>query len=208
MSLLDLLFQPRLLLALLVFVLVSTLFALAELRLEPHYRAHPATTWIGEHVFIPLAEVVALLAFLLIAHPVPYGLVEAPGVLELLGVNGRTTDLINLLFLLSLLLPLLPGLGRLPGLVLLVQALAATALLFHWLAQRMQVEVSLAPGWLALALILVWAWAGQRLVGRLMPLQGKDLTLGRIMHWHLTGAVQLPAILIYGQSLGRQLGWE
>lgn len=206
MSFPDLLFQPRLLLALLVFVLVSTLFALAELRLEPHYRQHPATAWIAGHIFIPLAEVLALLIFLLVAYPVPYGLVEAPGVLELLSVDGRTADLINLLFLLSLLLPLLPGLGRLPGLVLLGQALAATTLLFHWLAQRLQVEVSLVPGWLALALILVWAWVGQRLVRRLVPITGEDLTSGRILHWHLTGAVQLPAILIYGQSLGRQLG--
>ena len=206
MSLLDLLFQPRLLLALLAFVLTSTLLALAELRLQPHYRAHPVTAWIGEHVFIPLAEVLALLVFLLIAHPIPYGINNAPGMLSLLGSGGRVSDLINLLFLLSLLLPLLPGLGRLPGAVLLVQALAATALLFHWLAQRLQLEVSLAPGWLALGLILVWAWAGQRLVRRLAPMQGEDLTPGRILHWHLTGAVQLPAILFYGLSLGRQLG--
>lgn len=206
MSLLDLLFQPRLLLALLAFVLVSTLFALAELRLEPHYRAHPVTAWLSEHVFIPLAEVLTLLVFLLLAYPAPYGLADAPGIVSLLSPDGRVTDLINLLFLLSLLLPLLPGLSRLPGVVLLVQALAATALLFHWLAAGLQMEVSLAPGWLALGLILVWAWAGQRLVRRLAPMQGEDLTLGRILHWHLTGAVQLPAILIYGQSLGRQLG--
>ncbi|HSH29927.1 MAG TPA: hypothetical protein VK971_08485 [Thiohalobacter sp.] len=206
MPLFDLLFQPRLLLALLAFVLVSALFALAELRLEPHYRQHPATAWIADHIFIPLAEVLALLTFLLIAYPVPYGLTAAPGVLELLSTDGRTADLINLLFLLSLLLPLLPGLTRLPGVVVLVQALAATALLFHWVAVRLQVEVSLAPGWLALGLILIWAWAGQRLVRRLAPMQGEGPTPGRILHWHLTGAVQLPAILIYGQSLGRQLG--
>lgn len=206
MSLLDLLFQPRLLLALLAFVLASTLFALAELRLERHYRQHPATSWIAGHIFIPLAEVLALLLFLLIAYPVPYGLPGAPGILSLLGNDGRVSDLINLLFLLSLLLPLLPGFGRLPGVVLLIQALAATALLFHWLAQWLQTEVSLAPGWLALALILVWAWTGQQLVRRLAPTQGEELTQGRILHWHLTGAVQLPAIMIYGQSLGRQLG--
>ncbi|BCO32970.1 hypothetical protein TspCOW1_30730 [Thiohalobacter sp. COW1] len=206
MSFVDLLFQPRLLLALLAFVLVSSLFALAELRLEPHYHQHPASAWIADHIFIPLAEVLALLAFLLLAYPVPYGLTTAPGMLELLSADGRITDLINLLFLLSLLLPLLPGLGQLPGVVLLVQALAATALLFHWLGQRLQLEVSLAPGWLALGLILIWAWVGQRLVRRLAPMQGEALTPGRILHWHLTGAVQLPAILIYGQSLGRQLG--
>ncbi|BAZ95101.1 histidine ammonia-lyase [Thiohalobacter thiocyanaticus] len=206
MSFVDLLFQPRLLLALLAFVLVSSLFALAELRLEPHYHQYPASAWIADHIFIPLAEVLALLAFLLLAYPVPYGLTTAPGMLELLSADGRITDLINLLFLLSLLLPLLPGLGRLPGVVLLVQALAATALLFHWLGQRLQLEVSLAPGWLALGLILIWAWVGQRLVRRLAPMQGEALTPGRILHWHLTGAVQLPAILIYGQSLGRQLG--
>lgn len=206
MSLFDLVFQPRLLLALLAFVLVSSLFALAELRLEPHYHQNPATAWIADHIFIPLAEVLALLVFLLLAYPVPYGLTTAPEILDLLSADGRTADLINLLFLLSLLLPLLPGLGRLPGVVLLVQALAATALLFHWLGQRLQLDVSLVPGWLALGLILIWAWAGQRLVRRLAPRQGEDLTLGRIMHWHLTGAVQLPAILIYGQSLGRQLG--
>lgn len=206
MSFPDLLFQPRLLLALLAFILVSSLFALAELRLEPHYRQNPATAWIAGRIFVPLAEVLALLVFLLIAYPVPYGLAAEPGILELLSADGRITDLINLLFLLSLLLPLLPGLGRLPGVVLLVQALAATALLFHWLAAGLQVEASLAPGWLPLGLILLWAWAGQRLARRLSPMQGEGLTPGRILHWHLTGAVQLPAILIYGQSLGRQLG--
>lgn len=206
MSLLDSLFHPRILLAILAFAAASTAVGLAEIRLHPVYSPHAATAWITEYVLIPLAEVITILVFILVAYPALYGLPTAPGILTLLGRGEmRTADLVNSLFLLSLILPLIPLFNRLPGFVRLAQAMTATAMIFYWLAARHELTFSLLPGPVTLVLIVVWSWLAQRLVYRIAHQREGDRLTARVLYWHLISALQLPSILLYAHDLGGRL---
>lgn len=211
MNLIDAIAQPRMLLACTAFAGLNLLLAKAELRFLAALHEHDITAWLAEHVYLPLGRICTILAFIALAYPALYGLREAPGVLALLqGGEHRLSHLINLAFLLSLLLPLLPLLGRLPGLVLPVQGLLAAAMLFHWLAQTRGIDATLWPGWATAAGIVVWLVLAQRLATR-----GADLLVD---HWRTDSGererlyydslllfFQMPAILLYTVGLGEQL---
>lgn len=211
MNLIDAFAQPRMLLACAAFAGSNLLLAKTELRFLAAMHEHDVTAWLAEHVYLPLGRIFTILVFIGLAYPALFGLREAPDILALLqGGEHRLSHLINLAFLLSLLLPLLPLLGRLPGLVMPIQGLLAAAMLFHWLAQARGIDATLWPGWTTAAGIVVWLVLAQRLAAR-----GADLLVD---HWSADGAdrerlwydtlllfFQLPAILLYTVGLGERL---
>lgn len=213
MTLIDAIAQPRMLLACVVFGILNLLLAKREQLFLVHMAEHNITAWLAEHVYLPLARILSMLIFIGLAYPALFGLREAPDIQSLLtGGEHRVSHLINLGFLLSLLLPLLPVVGRLPSLVLPAQGLLAAAVLFNWLAQARGIEVSLWPGWLTTGLVLLWAVLGQRLAAWIAQQFGdhwnahdasEDLTRG----YYETAILffQIPAILLYTLSLGEQL---
>lgn len=212
MTLLDTLAQPRVLLACLVFGVLNLLLMFAEQRLLiAAERAHASTSWLMEHIYLPLARIVCILIFIALAYPALFGVQDAPSLGNLLGAGDRrTSTLINLSFLLSLLLPFVPLLGRLPSLVLPLQSLLASAMLFTWLAQARSVEVSLWPGWMTLGVMLLWLVIGQRLALWLAQLFGDQWyptrdDMDRVFYEMTVLFLQLPAILIYTVQLGKQL---
>ena len=199
MNLIDAFAQPRMLLA------------KVERRFLAAMGEHDVTAWLAEHVYLPLGRIFSILVFIALAYPAIFGLREAPGVLELLqGGERRVSHLINLAFLLSLLLPLLPLFGRLPGLVMPTQGLLAAAMLFHWLAQARGLDATLWPGWTTAAAILVWLVLAQRLAVRFADLlvdhwHPDSSDRERLYHDTLMLFFQVPAILLYTVSLGEQL---
>lgn len=213
MTLIDAIAQPRMLFACLVFGLVNLLLASIERRFLAVLAEHTVTGWLGEHVYLPLARIFSVLLFIALAYPVLYGLREAPGFLALLGSGAqRLSHLVNLAFLLSLLLPLLPLAGRLPGLVLPAQGLLAAAMLFRWLAQARGVEAQLWPGWTTAGLIVLWLVLGQRLaagiaqwLGDLRPAPAAGDDQERVYYETVILFFQVPAILLYTLDLAQQL---
>ena len=164
MNLIDAFAQPRMLFACASFAALNLLLAKGEQHVLAALPARGLPTWVAEHIYLPLARVFSLLLFIALAYPALFGLREAPSLIELLnGGEQRVSHLINLGFLLSLLLPLLPLLGRLPSLVLPIQSLLAAAMLFHWLAVARGVEVNLWPGGITATAIVVWLVLAQRL---------------------------------------------
>lgn len=213
MTLIDAIAQPRVLLACVVFGILNLLLAKREQLFLAHMAEHNITAWLAEHVYLPLARILSMLIFIGLAYPALFGLREAPDLHSLLtGGEHRVSHLINLGFLLSLLLPLLPVVGRLPGLVLPAQGLLAAAVLFNWLAQARGIEVSLWPGWLTMGLILLWAVLGQRLAVWIAQQVGDhwnadDPSEDQTRGYYETAILffQIPAILLYTLSLGEQL---
>lgn len=164
MNLIDALAQPRNLLACFGFGILNLLLASYEQRFLARMAEHSITAWLAEQVYLPLARILSILLFISLAYPVLFGLREAPGIYSLLaGGEQRISQLINLGFLLSLFLPLLPVIGRVPSLVLPAQGMLAAAVLFNWLAPSQGLTVSLWPGWITLGWVLLWAVLGQRL---------------------------------------------
>ncbi|MFP5505145.1 MAG: hypothetical protein ACLGH6_03030 [Gammaproteobacteria bacterium] len=213
MTLIDAIAQPRLLLACAGFGLATLLLARVERRFLAAMAEHTVTGWLAEHVYLPLARVFSILIFIALAYPALFGLREAPDLhLLLAGEERRFSQLVNLAFLLSLLLPLLPVAGRLPALVLPAQGLLAAAMLFDWLAQARGVQAQLWPGWTTAGLVVLWLILGQRLavaiaqwLGDLRSTPAADDAAERV---YLETAIlffQMPAILLYTLGLGEQL---
>lgn len=211
MNAFDAFAQPRMLLACAAFAVLNLLLARAERHFLAAMSGHGITAWLTEHVYLPLGRVFSILVFIALAYPALYGLREAPGVFELLrGGEHRMSHLINAGFLLSLLLPLLPVLGRLPDLVLPLQGLLAAAMLFHWLAQARGTEVNLWPGWFTALAIVIWLTVAQRLAARIAgllvdPWHPDSADRERIGYETAVLFFQVPALLLYTVGLGEQL---
>lgn len=211
MNLIDALAQPRMLMACTVFAVLNLLLARAERHFLVAMSEHGMTAWLSERVYLPLGRVFAVLMLIALAYPALFGVHDAPDILQLLrGGEHRFSHLVNVGFLLSLLLPLVPVFGRLPGLVLPLQALFAAAMLFQWLAQARGIEVALWPGWLTAILIAVWLTLAHRLAAfgaGLFTDHSRPDSAEWERTWYETALLffQIPAVLLYTVRLGQQL---
>lgn len=214
MTLLDTLIHPNLLAALGLFVVLSMLVEVVGFRLLEAAAEVAVSHWLFEHVMIPLGRAMTLVLFILVAYPALFGLAFAPPLGELLAADHlRLTTLLNIVFLLTLLLPLLPGIGRLPELVLPLQGIAGATLTFRWLAASLPARdihywpgINTVLGLLLLALVTHWLAKGlsHQLAQRLdqaFQIEGSD----RLIYRSVVMMMQMPVILLYTLSLGRQL---
>lgn len=188
--------------AIVAFALLTAALAAGEAPILAALREPAWAQWLAEHVLIPLGRAVCVLAFIALGYPDVFGLADAPALSEVLAGPDRTTDLVNLAFVLSLALPLLPLAERVPAVVLPIQGLCCMALVFGWAAAAMApgLDVSRWPDtatWLAIAV----AAGLPALLGWHQPdtdhaLAGREAGLI---------ALQIPPLLLYGQQLGAQL---
>ena len=175
---------------------------------------HPFLQWQWDHVAIPLYQAAAMVTFILIAYPALYGLADAPAIGELLFRDElRFNHLLNLVFAVSLLFPLLPVIGGWHGLIVPLQGVAASTMVFSWLAAGAGAPAySLWPGWVYAGACLLLAFAAHRLA--LWLIRRLEQSFDRAFHVSGSGEVfsralillvQSPVILIYSIGLGRQL---
>jgi len=213
MSITDILFNSRFLLACAGYaVLIITGLALLEWII--HRPGHPVLTTISERVIEPLYRAFVLVAFIFMAYPLIYGIEEAVPIAGLLA-NGkyRADQLINLVFLTSLILPVLPVIGKRIELILPVQAIVCCMMVFNWLAQHRQITAfSYWPGLDVVMVIALLAVISHWLAVNIAKNTGSLLD----EHFNVTGFedlisqsiilfMQAPAILVYSLGLGRQL---
>ncbi len=155
-----------------------------------------------------------LMVFILMAYPVIYGIEQAPSLSILLSEDDlRINYLINLIFIVSLLFPLIPILGNWHELVLPLQGIAASMMIFSWLVSGLGVsEYSFWPGWEVvlgcLALGVFTHWLGvqiSQLIGHKLDKAFNVIDSGELFARGLILLFQSPVILIFSTSLGRQL---
>ena len=93
--------------------IASTLVLILGVSWLSHRTEQVAVThWILEHVVFPTGRAAVLVGFILIAYPRLYGLEAAVPLSEILSAGaGRLQSLINWVFVVSLLLPLVPLIG-------------------------------------------------------------------------------------------------
>jgi hypothetical protein len=189
-----------------------------ELPLEYHFKRliahHPFGDWIWDALGASLLRALVIVCFVLVAYPALFGLRDAPAIADLLAQGAlRLTNLINVAFVLSLLLPLLPLFRRRVSLVLIAQGLVATAMVFGWYADWLgAVSIGPWPGLAPLVIVCGVAFLVHLIV----------LPIGQTLGQHLDGicgtqgfadivphavalVAQGPTILIYGYALGQQL---
>ena len=170
--------------------------------------------WPWEHIARPLLRALLMIIFIALAYPVIFGLSEAPALFDVLAKGGhRLNLLLNLMFLVTLVFPILPIIGNQDELILPAQAILACSLLFSWLAAETGVpDVHYWPGILPLLFILVIAFishwlasflshhAGHYVDEKFSLAESSDLLSRAFILF-----MQSPAILLYSAALGKQL---
>lgn len=170
--------------------------------------------WLWEYVGAPLLRALLIVGFVLVAYPVLFGLRDAPTIAVLLSQGSlRLTNLVNVAFMLSLLLPLLAPFQRRLGLVLAIQGVVATAMVFDWYASWIGAHsIGPWPGFApavmvcGVAFVVHYAAApmGQAL-GHFLDDRCGTRGLDRIVPHAVALVAQTPTILVYGYALGQQL---
>ncbi len=214
MSITEVIFNPQLVKALLVYGALSIALAAVKARLHGRFE-HSANQWSWDHFFVPLLRAAVLMGFILLAYPVIFGIQEAPPVSELLsGGKGRFGHLLGIVFILSLLLPILPLFSSLPALVLPIQGIATAALVYHWMTAAMGVtSVSYWPGIGTVGLILALAWGTHKIATHTLGITeflARNLLdiadLDAIVQETIILILQTPVIIVYTLTLGNQIG--
>jgi hypothetical protein len=202
------------LLAIMAYAVLAGAEPFLEEWLHRVFAHNPPFQWGWDNFIGPLIRAGMIVAFVLLAYPALFGLSVAPGIGELLaGHELRLNNLLGVMFIATIFLPLFPFFGRRPELVLPLQGVLATAIVFHWLAAYLNVTSAHPwPGTTAAVLILglaylsyhaaivIGSYFGERL-DRACATDGLDVV---VMH-AIQMLVQAPVILIYGYALGRQL---
>ncbi len=213
MSVIEIIFSARFIVACCIYALL-VICGLYLLEAMHHRLRHHLLMSTWEILVEPLYRAFTLVCFIFISYPVIFGIGDAPGINELLADReNRTHQLVNLVFISSLLLPMVPVIGKQVELVLPIQAILCCMMVFNWLARHLDVrDFSYWPGLKAALVILILSlithWlstrfahhAGTRLDKKFNVRGFEQLTGESIILF-----MQAPAILVYSSGLGEQL---
>ena len=214
MSIIQIIFSHDLIIAYLVY-LVSILVLLPLFAWIHNRLNHVSLQWSWEHVGMPLLRAALMVVFIFIAYPLIFGIRDAPSLAMLLAEDEmRIHYLINVIFVITLLFPVIPVLGRWNEFILPSQGMAASMFLFSWMTGALGIKnVSYWPGFDILACILVIAIITHYLaiyisrhLGYFLDKQFNVLNSGKILYMGIILFMQSPSILVFSLALGRQLG--
>lgn len=214
MSVIDILLNANVIFSIFVFVLICLATEIIGQRLLTALEHAVVSEFIFEKFLIPLARAAGLMVFILLCYPVLFGLTEAPALTQLLSTGSlRSSTLMNVMFIVPLLFSLIPVVGSIPALILPMQAIAGSSLVFSWMQGALNIErIHYLPDSLTLLLIILLAilthtaarWLSLQLSEKIN--QTFKLNDGqKIAYRIVVVAAQMPVILIYTQGLGAQL---
>lgn len=209
-DIIQVVFSPRFFLAAVVFVLLSLLITWLGIWLQKKLHDAPFNDWLAEHVGIPLLNVIAMILFIAILYPVLFPQEAIPSFLTLLTAeSGRMNQLVNWVFVLSLMIPMIPVLGPRIEIVFPIQGIVVVGLITNWMSQYLEdPRISLLPGGMDFLWMLILGVIGARLAVSLSRAAG-DYIDGQY-HLAHTGAfiypilaliLQTPTLALYARSV-------
>lgn len=209
MSYYDVLFHPDILSATLFYLVLAIGFEIIYSHLLIKISHEPGSHWIARQIMGPFIHVLLLIATIYMCYPTLFGLQQAPALSELLdNGHGRSMKLINIVFIISVILPLLPVIGRLTALILPLQAITASAVIYTWLSQAMPHEYTIIPGFGTLLLIILLSFitgiTAKWLDGHFAPTLNERYHTegwGRIIQRSTIILFQVPILLVYTLNL-------
>lgn len=140
MTILQIIFNTDFMLALTIYSLLVIL-TLRYLGNIHEHLTHSVLQWPWANIGLSLLRSALMLIFILTAYPTIFGIVDAPPLAALFNENAtRVNYLVNMLFVTTLLFPLIPIIGKWEELILPVQAIAASSVLFSWTAAEIGIS--------------------------------------------------------------------
>ena len=173
-----------------------------------------ALQFFWDKIGAPLLRTFLIIVFILLIYPVSFGLETAPAINSLLTTGKMRMDfLINMIFILTFLFPLIPVIGKWEEFIIPLQGILASMILFKWLCQSLNIEnysilpeasifipiiiISLITHWLANHLS---EYIGHRL-DNIFDREGFNILVFRCVLL----IMQCPVIFLFSSSLGKQL---
>lgn len=102
---------------------------------------HTSLQYCWDKIGIPLLRTFLIIGFILLIYPINFGIVSAPSINELLSIDDmRSSFLINIIFLLTFLFPLIPVIGKWEELIIPLQGIMASMIIFSWLCENLKIE--------------------------------------------------------------------
>lgn len=214
MTIAEILLSKHVLGAIFIFTVISIVVEMNGNRLLARVSDVTPTHWIFERTLVPFARAGALMIFMLIAYPLLFGIAQAPPIVDLLlaGPN-RISTLINILFIIPLFFPVIPVAGQIPALLLPIQGIAGSTLIFTWMQAALDVDdIQYLPSLSVFVIIIIYAIVAHYLAVKLAePISEKINTqintadAEKIVYRILIVVAQLPTILFYTIGLGNQV---
>jgi hypothetical protein len=202
----TLLLSPSSILALLLYTLLTFLSEWSGAYLAQRCKDGPGLIWLLERLYIPWFNLLALALFITALYP------QIFGVTELAEIKPSLKRLADITLFITLLLPLIPVIGR-AEFALPLQGIIIVSAIFRGLNEpTTNIAIDYWPGWSTIGLMLtislgtmvlsrlsathLGAWLDQRLQRR---------GFERALQHGVQLALQSPVIFIYAMGLGGQL---
>lgn len=209
-GILDVILSTRFVAATLIYSLLTLMITWLDLWLEEKLHDVPVSDWMVEHFGIPLLHALSMVVFIVILYPVLFDLESLPTVSELLSDGeGRIQHMVNWVFVIALLLPLIPLLGPRIEIVLPVQGLVVLVILSRWLMQYLDLEnISLIPNTSNLGAMILTGILGSYLtvyithhLGRWIDDQFNVQHGGTLIYPMLALVMQTPTLALYARGV-------
>ncbi|MDJ0832327.1 MAG: hypothetical protein QNJ69_02325 [Gammaproteobacteria bacterium] len=210
---LDIIFSLKFLWIAMVIILLSIALAFACAKLHQQLEGIALGDWLFDHVYCPISKVLLLILMAFLLFPLILPSSDYPGLLALFQQPDFLINMINILFVSSLLLSFLPVLSH-PALAMpLLGCIAFGIFYLHQVVLPQAIDISWVPG-LSASVKLIALVIGCYLLCRWLNLQISQWVDDRFL---VTGSIRLvsdinylifqtPVVLAYGHSLNLQLG--
>jgi hypothetical protein len=185
---------------------------MAVLALEPRIHrllaGSAVTRWLAEHVYLPGLRAAAVTVLLLVAYPVMFSTAGLPPLVDVLAAGpDRSSQLFNLMVVLTIALPLITPASTLGAAVLPVQAALGASVLFHWATRAAGLSASAFPDLATIGLVVTVATAAEFIArfAETLLADRRPAWARLVTHDSVVLVFQLPALLIWTRALGRGL---
>jgi len=171
-----------------------------------------SSLWILEHIVCPMLNILVLLVLVSLVYPLVDTGINSLEFWEMLTRQGRTTDLLNILFFVGLLLAFIPVVGH-PVFFLPIQSILTIALVFNWQYAEVVDSLQLLPSLVTFLkvffyMLLAWLVTGESSIYLSRRLDQRFAIEGsiRLVSDAIYLVLQIPVMLIYCSFLKLQLG--
>ncbi len=213
MTLSQILFHQQLIFSIFIYC-ISVVIALFIFTFIHDKSNNLFTRFCLDKIGLPLIMALLMIGFILLVYPINFGIESAPSIHELLAKDGKRSNfIINMVFLLTFFFPLIPVIGKWEELIIPLQGILASIIIFNWLCQGLEIEnYSLFPDFKTICFILIVSlithWLAKYLAAhcgayldKLYHREGFQILIFKAVIL----IMQSPVIFIFGIYLGKQI---